>query len=461
MAWVVRAAPLLLALFAVTAVGCKKDKPAAADADAAQSSDAPKPPPPPRCAEVTPGASFTIGKRSVKKGDDEDEDTDEPALPFAVEIGGAVPTPTGFAVSAMSAKGQGTTVLVALIASDAGSGRIVELGQTHGDVDPPRLAALGGRVFAAVPDSDAGGSTLRLAQITTGSSPGVTWGPTFSEGRDESRVFAIELGDKRGVMVWDEVDKKSSRGVLRAVSFAVENIASATKPKTISREDDDAEAPHVVRRPGGFWMAWIHHPPRGDAKDKKAPAPTASAEPVDDPLVELGNRVLRIAPLDENGVLIGEPKDVTGKSSHVLVFDLSPGPDGSALLSWRDDDTSPGVEGRSVHLARVKTGGSVEESVIQDEAIGAGVPTLLEDAAPKPGQPRTWLGLSGVTDATRMGVLKDDGTLADRLDVEPAIRSAELLALSGGRLLVAHPRGLAVELSAVSCKQGPAPEPDQ
>jgi hypothetical protein len=448
----------LLGVALVWAPGCKKDKPAGNEADAADSAQAPPPPPPPRCAEITPGANFTIGKRSADPDSDPDDDADQPALPFAVEIGGAVPTEDGFAVSALSAKGKGTTALVALVARDAGSGRIVELGQTHGDVDPPRLAARGGRLYAGVPDSDAGGGTLRLAQITTGATPGVTWGPTFSEGRDESRVFGIELGKKRGILAWDELDKKHARSGIRVATFSLGDLRATTKPRTITTEDDDAEAPHVVDRPGGFWLAWIDHP-KSEAAAKKGsdkPAPAASATDMEDPLVELGQRVLMLAPLDENGALAGAPKAVTGNGAHVLVFDLAAGPDGSARLSWRDDDTSPGVEGRTVHLARVSSGGAVQQTVIEDDAIGAGVPSLLEDAAPEPGSPRSWLGLTGVTDATRMGVVGSDGTIADRLDAEPAIRSAELLSLRGGRLLVAHSRGLAVELSVVRCKQGPA-----
>jgi hypothetical protein len=66
--------------------------------------------------------------------------------------------------------------------------------------------------------------------------------------------------------------------------------------------------------------------------------------------------------------------------------------------------------------------------------------------------------LGSVTDATRVVALGNDGRPLDALDDEPSIGRAEPLALSAGQLLLARPRGLAVELSAARCHTGAAPD---
>ncbi|MBX3126960.1 MAG: hypothetical protein KF718_09600 [Polyangiaceae bacterium] len=420
----------------------------------------------PRCRAVTPGVRFTMGQPSLRPADAGEEE-DEPAapLPFAVELGGAVAHDGGFAVSALSAKGGGTTALVALVDGAGKGGRLVQLGATHGDVEPPRLAARGAAVVAVVPDSDAGGGRLRLARIDVGAAS-VTWGGELPEARDESHALDVELGPKRAVVVWDEVTKGERRGVIRVASFAADDPSNVTAARTLSSGDEDAEAPQLAPRPGGFWAAWLVRaaPPavvRAPA-GKRAPSPaTAASDQPDPPVVELGRRRLRLVPLDENGARLGEPLDVTAPLSQVLVFDLASSAQGDALLAYRDEPTSPGVEAEVVRFARVLPGGSVEHHDLADAAVGAGVPSLLVDlAAPAAGQ-RLWLSLGSVTDVTRLGALDAAAKLLDRLDTEPALGAGEPIAARAGRLLVAEPKGLAMDLFVLGCERGAPPRPER
>lgn len=439
---------LLLAALAL-APGCKKHTPPAEPAPGASASAAPAKAVP-RCREVAPGASFTIGEPGPRVASGEDGG-DEVALPFAVDVGSAVGYSGGFAVSALRSQKGATSAVIALVGANGGSGRIVDLGKVFGDVDPPRLVARDGRVIVGLPGNDAGGSTLRLLSVDPSpDKPDVKWGAEFEQGHDESQVFGIDLGDKRGVMVWDEWDKSAKHSVIRATSFAIGDVSNATHAKTVSPKDDDAEAPRVVARPGGFWLAWISHSAAGKSD-------AGAAEPV----VELGNRALALVPLDDNGVPTTSPTAVTSKRSHVLVFDLAPAPDGGALLAWRDDEASPGVEGRIVRLAHVKPGGSVDASIIDDEKVGAGVPSLIVDRdAPKTDKQAAWLALAGVSDATRLAALGPDGRVIDHLATEPLLRRAEPLAMQAGKILLAQPRGLAMDLSVVTCTPGSPEAPD-
>lgn len=424
----------------------------------------------PRCAEPFPGKSFTLGDRPSEAPDggaDEDDDgADQPALPFAVEVGRAVAFGDGFAVSALSTKAGKTTALVALLDAEAGAGRIAELGKLHADPDPPELAVFEDDLVALVHDSDAGGELLKLAAVRPGAGKvDVVLGAEVAESRDESRVADLELGPERGVAVWDEWSSADKHGVIVSASFARKDVSNVTKKRIVSTPSEDAEAPRVVRRPGGFWAAWIARAvaPKQKAlppKKPAAPAPSAAPaqEPADPAVVDLGERYLSAVPLDQNGVPTSEPKPISPKSAHVLVFDMAAGADGSAIFSWRDDDAAPGTEERRIHLARVKSDGTVERHIVDDEGTGVGAPTLLVDASPKdPSAPHAWLSLDSVSDTTRIGAVSSSANLLDALGPEPVVRSAELLTVARGRLLAARPRGLAMELSVVECKPGPAP----
>ena len=466
-----RTLPLLMFL---VLPGCKKKPdeappaPAASGSSSAEATLAKGP----RC-RTTPVRTFSIGERAPTQprgdaGGDEDDDQ-ELALPFAVEIGSALPTPGGFAIAGLRSTAGGSGAFIAFYDVPSGAGRMVELGRTYGGADPPRLAAHGARLVAVVPDSDASSGRLRLASIGAGASPpGVTWGGEISASRDESAAFSVELGESRGVVVWDEFDKKHRRGIIRASSFDAANIATLTEPRTISPETRDAEAPRLQPRPGGFWLAFTARP--SAPPDKRLPvaktAPGASARSpadagMDESVLRVGQRGIDVVPLDANGSPTAEPRSVTLPRAHVMAFDIGAGADGALLLAWRDDDTAPGAESGAVYLAKVMPDGAITRSVIEDDQGGAGVPSLIVDRQRpvRAGAHPLWLALASVSDATRLGALSPAGELLDTLGSDPLLSNAEPLALRDGRLLLGRPRGLAVELNLIDCTPGAAPAP--
>jgi hypothetical protein len=379
-------------------------------------------------------------------------------LPFAVELGTAAGMTAGFAVAGLRAQGGGTDAVVALTSGDASSGKVVSLGPTHGNVDAPQVAARGGDLVIVVPDSDAGGLRLRLATLRDPLGlADVVWGKELRVSRD-SQSFAVELGERGGLVVWDEYDKE--RNVLRAASFDPHDLSKVAGPHAIARAGDDAETPRLAPRPGGYWLGFISHrlPGSRAAVPQRIPKPAPSAtDEGPEELLELGPRWLGIVPVDAQGAPTAPPQAVNPEQSHVLVFDLAGTPEGGALLAWRDDRTTPGAEGGSVNVARVAGDGSIERSVIEDDEPGAGVPQLVVDETSTAQDFRAWIAVSSPSDATRLGRLSLGGKLLDELDTDPALRGADLLAARGGRLLLARPRGLAQELSVVHCELGPAP----
>jgi hypothetical protein len=358
---------------------------------------------------------------------------------------------------------------VALVKQDGSSGRIVDLGVTHGNVDPPRLASHGERLFVVVPDSDAGGTRLRLASVSQGGTRGhVVWGAELLEPRDDSQVFDLAVSASRGVLVWDEWDNKLSHSVVRRATFELSDVSQASAARTVSAAGNDVEAPRLVPRPQGFWLAWISHSTHADAgaPRRRSAAPGDGSQPqrsagqaseAGGPVVDLGPRWLEIVPLDAAAVPLSPPQVVTkNPDSHVLVYELAAAPDGGAWLAWRDDRTTPGVEAGQAHLALVRADGTIEGRVVEDDQLGVGAALLLVDRTPPPQGQATWLALSGLSDTTRLAALDARGHLIDRVAAEPAMRDAEPLALGSGRMLMVRPRRQAAELFVVTCRAGAA-----
>jgi hypothetical protein len=436
---------LLLSSSLLVPVGCKRTPPP--DEPVGAPEEVPSvtiPPVPHRCAEVKPGAVYLIGEPGAAPADPEDE---EVGLPSGAELGGAVGYAGGFAVAATRGQPDGTSALVALLTPDASSGRIVDLGRIHGDVDPPSVAAAGDQIFLLVADRDAGGTNLRLARLR---GTDLAWGATFAQGSGDSQGSALAIGSGQGIVAWDEWDRKASRGIVRRSTFAAADITQATPARTISPAGSDVEGPQVVSRPGGFWLAWVSHSSYQDAGAPRTPAVTEDPESV----VDLGPRWLEIVPLAPDGLPAAAPQVVTPREAQVLVFDLATAPDGDAWLAWRDDRSSPGVEKQTAHLARVRPDGTLEKQVVEDEGLGAGVPHVLVDDHPAAGQPPAWLALAGTNDTTWVAALDPREQLRDALGAEPVIRGAEPVALYGSKMLLARPRGTAVELSVARCQAG-------
>ncbi len=426
-------------------LGCKDKPNAGGDAPSASASAAPAPLTP-RCVEVSPGASFVIGKPSSPKQEkDEDQALD---LPFAVELGRAQAVDKGFLVTALRSVGGESHAMLASLNGDASGGRLVELGRVHGDVEPPLIAVGKNHAFVGVADHDASAAIVRLASVSkpTGE-PQITWGALPQIGSDESEVFDMALGKERGILAYDDYKKADGHSSVWTLTFGLDDPSKVTPARVVSLKGQDVEAPKLAVRPGGFWLAWIAH--------SKIETDTKPSEKNIDleSLVELGTRWLELVKLDENGARVGDPLKVSAGDGHVLVFDLMSAPDGSAWLAWRDDATSPGVERRAVLLARVDASGSKTDLKIEDERVGAGVPNLLSvTLGPKaPAKKAAWLGLGTASDRTSFLALAPDFKPVEDLDNDPLVGPGELLAAREDEILLGRPRGLASELSVVRC----------
>ncbi len=405
---VVRTSNALLSVILGTAIACTCSKtksngnpdngrPLAAK-DGGQPASSPESRFPFRCTVVNGGAQFALG--SVGGADDDDDSGLD--IPFGINLGQAVGFEGGFAVSAIDGRGGRSNAILALLGADGQNGRRLELGRVYGDADPPRIAGNARTLVVALADMDAAGRTLRilrveqpvtLAKITKGSEVSVPQNP--------STVFSVAVNTIRGIIVWDEPDKLTEKSQIVAAPFLVQNLALPAKPLILSGRNADADSPQIISRPGGFWSAWVQSNPAGinGARTKKTQAATTKtnqkASPDDEsnlPVVELGARDLYVSALDTEGHAVGKPLRSNEGISHVVAYDLAALFDGSALLAWRDDDTSPGIESQVVHLSRVGLDGHIEHFRIEDDSIGVGAPQLLFDPREGPND-QAWLAV--------------------------------------------------------------------
>jgi hypothetical protein len=385
------------------------------------------------------------------------EDDEAVDVPFAPELGAATPVKDAFAVGVLEPSGKTTKAGILVVGASLATGKKIELGAVHGDVLAPRPVANGPALVVAVADGAPHGTLLRLARIDDPlGAASITWGAEVLEGNDDSDVFALEAGRKSNLVAWDDWDAKAGHSVVRVVVLPPGDVSKAPAPSVISGDHDDAEAPALSPRPGGFWVAWIVNTKRApERKERHEPE-----DPAETSELEMGPRYVALSPLDDAGKPSGAPVAVTPRDGHVMGFDLGPAGDGGAVLTWRDDRASPGTAGGSVRLARIRPDGSSEPRVVTDDDVGPGAPTLVVDEAPLTG-PHGWLTIANDADALRLVSLDAEGRALDELAVEPNLGLATALAARGGRVLVSRPAGKGLEVQVMDCGRSSRAGPSQ
>ena len=450
----VLAAGLGLSLFALP--GCKRHPPAPAPAPSAAASGLPSAlapaddgstpdgaSPPAQCRQL-PGFGLTLdavvvpgsAKAAPDAADDEDDDA---LLPFGVDIGSAVPLPSGFAVAGLRGAGQAFVALLGERASHR-----IDLGELHGDAETPAIAPLGEGLLVALRTTDAAGFTIKLGRVAGAEGSAVEWG--FELSKLGKTVTGIELAatGARGVLVFQGEEKQGGSRLMLG-TFATGALQEPFELKAL--EAKDAEMPRLTTRAGGYWLSWVRSLPEAKKSQKKPVEAEPARDPEERELLDVGLRVLEIARLDERGLQVGAALRIGEPRRQVLLYDVAPLASGGLLVAARSDSAVPGAEGGALVLSEVGADGSVHEERLDDDEIGAGAPALLVDGDAK--LPGPWLAMSAPTDATRLGLARGGHTvlLSDAL-----LGHAEVVAVSAGHLLVQRARGRSVILEALDCR---------
>jgi hypothetical protein len=414
--------------------------------------------PAPRCVELAPEQSFVVGEAPARSsgvapsGDPTpgmaplEPNADAELAPFAVVLGRAVAHEGGYAVGALRDGEGGTIASLVVLDAKAERGSVVRLARSRGDVEPPVVVPQAGGFFVATVEPSGTGRAIRVGRVD---GEKVRWGAELPERRDDSLAFDLAVGAARGLVVWDEADDDAAYVAIS--SFRLDDLGNATAPRRITGKKVDADAPRVVPRAGGFWLAYLVH---GEEKRRERAGDRGPGDLRDEGVDEArgGEAVattwIEVLPLDENGAKSGDPLRVSERDGHVMDFDVRGDAEGRLLVAWRDEDAPTGGGGGAVRLVRVSPGGPEPGKVVAEEGATDGVPGLLDG----------WITVPTLRGSSLLARLGADGFASEGLEPEPSLGRLEPIAARGSELLVARPDGRAMRLSIVRCgERAPAP----
>ncbi len=421
--------------------------------------------------ETPPGS---IGGKNA--GETEGDSEGEPLLdlPFGVTVGSAKWYPGGYVVTAVDARHGGSHAVLAFLDSEVARGSVLDLGRVYGDAEPPSVIIRGNDAFVVVPDTDASGNSYRYGWVhgLDGRSR-VEWLGSFEPRVDDSAAYGLANTADTITIVWDEVEPKSHQSHVSWASLdasgkrilSAGGAGASTKRKNehdwlvnSTSHDTDAEAPQLVAHRSGYWLAYLAGERAKTKGSSVGTSPNVRAKSVagdeDTRVVELGRRGIEVLSLDAHGRANGKPIRVAERTAHVVTFDIEVTADDGALVAYRDVDATPGVEAQTIEIVRIRPDGGVTRQHIDDERVGAGMPTLLVDPDVGRGRPNTraaWLAVAGSAGETRLAEIPEQGDSVLELLDAPQLAGVEPLLWQGNSVLVVRHRARFVEFERIAC----------
>jgi hypothetical protein len=366
--------------------------------------------------------------------------------PEDLELGDATAWPGGYAVGLVHRERAGRVAAVGLTGTDLKSLRVVDLGPTLGDAQPPCLAVRGAELLAAAYAVPAHGEARELRVYDIGAAGEAKALGAITEARDDSLAFDLAPG----LLVWDEATTGSAaHGVIRAATVSADGHVGS--PRDVSPAESDADTPRIVPTGTGYFILWVARRPEPAA----GPVDAAPLESIGDPRMYSWIEMIEV---DAAGVPAGAARRLTPTSGHVSAYDVRPlsAEPRSVLVVARDQGEA--VDGSGGTLLRVRGRGDGIEPPLAfpTDGLGRGAPTLVESEGADP-----WLVWVDAHEAMRLLPLDAAGAPAGPPSPEPALEDrSPLLSLgmsgklgSEARLLVAAPADPTAQLQVLACSR--------
>jgi hypothetical protein len=360
----------------VVLAACRRSEPAERAPDAAAASDgAAVAEPVPRCR--ADGARLPLGGEDLVVGDS--------AVTNEAIFLGVVRREEGKRVAS-----------VLRVAIDLASVKALDIGPSGGDDPPPSPRVEGSAVFAAyaVKKSGVRGVSNASRELTLirleGASPGAVVAQAGQQA-DESTAFdvvwpggATEAGAAPAapLVAWDEDAPiapgkyVSERGLIK-----VQVLGAGQKARVVSPETSDAEAPRLLARPGGAWLAWLSRRGEGDP-----------GWAVEGPAEPRAYRWIEMISLDASGRPLGAALRVSSEKGRVTSFSMARAPGAGVVVLAVDENA--GSEGAGARVVRFAVDG---ERVVATEVVASGVGPSGGDLVPEGGAPR-WFSWTDTED---------------------------------------------------------------
>lgn len=433
------AAAIAIAASASTWVACKKDEPsrpapiASGISFAAPGASSATPPSANVVAESLPRCRVDGAKLAIP-GDD-------------VVVGDAVIAGDALLVGVVRRDGGRRLASIVRASLDLASVRPLDLGTALGDDPPPSPRVHGGRAFAlgftrSKSGADAGPAAAGGASGSTAGAPGATRvlevhrieaSGLVSEGSvvqqaDESLAYDIAWpdGDSAAPLVaWDE-DAPPRPAALLADRGVVKVQVLGTKigvARVASPESTDAEAPRLLARRGGYWLAWLAR--RAEAGEDAGPSNTAEG-----PGERRAYRWVELVALDARGEATSPVRRISPEKGRVASFDLTSivrEGDGATQLVIVVQDEAAHAEGAGERIVRYAIDGEkIDVGDLLDGGVGHALAELLPAAADA-AAPR-WLAFTDTQEHAHLAPLGPALRLSARPTAEPALDGARIVA---------------------------------
>jgi hypothetical protein len=324
---------------------------------------------------------------------------------------------------------------------DLATVKMLDVGTSLGEDPPPSPRRSGGVAFVAsyarakagpsTTTSDAGGGAgaimtrvLEIAKIEGDSL--VREGSVVQQG-DESLAYDIAWpneGTGAPLVAWDEdapptgLQLLSDRGVVKV------QILGAAKPRVASPDATDAEAPRLLARRGGYWLAWL----------AKRPEPVEDAGvAAEGPGERRAYRWVELVALDAKGEPTSAVRRVTPEKGRVASFDLAAtaveaGAEPRLVVLVQDEAAH--ADGAGERIVRYFFDGQ-KDHVESGELLDGGVGHSLAELLGAPGDPHAhaprWLAFSDTQEHAHLVPLGPSLALAGKATIEPSLDGARIV----------------------------------
>lgn len=354
-----------------------------------------------------------------------------------VVSGDGVMAPDAIFVGVVRRDGGRRLASVVRASLDLSSMKTIDLGASLGEDPPPSPRAHGGSVFVASyvrakAGADAGSATgamTRVLEVSRFEGEALVRQGAIVQQADESLAFDIgwtgpfDSAAAQGapLVAWDE-DAPLLTGQLLADRGVVKvQLVNGPKARVASPDTTDAEAPRLLPKKGGYWLAWLARKP--EATEDAGAAPEGPGE-------RRSYRWVELVSLDAKGEPTSPVRRITPEKGRVASFDLvqavaEAGAEPRLVLLVQDEAAHS--EGAGERVVRyVVDGQRIESGDLLDGGVGHALVDVLTSAdgthAPR------WLAFSDPQEHTHVVPLGPSVALGAGPTAEPALDGVRVVA---------------------------------
>jgi hypothetical protein len=423
---------LALAMTAVlAAIGCKKDEPSPPTTSSASA--------PPLPASSAPASAAAVVAESLPRCR---ADGARVAIPGdEVVTGDAAVASDALLVGVVRREGNKRVASIVRTSLDLASVKVIDVGAALGDDPPPSprmrgatalVASFARAKVGAGADAGAGGSAgagagaTRVLEIARIEAAGLVAEGSVVQQADESLAYDVAwASDDKGVplVAWDE-DAPPKLGALTADRgvVKVQLLGPGAKARVASPETSDAEAPRLLPRKGGWWLAWL-------ARRPEAGEDAGANGAAEGPGERRAYRWVELVALDAKGEVASPVRRVSPEKGRVASFDLAAAKSGGAdaQLVIVVQDEAAHAEGAGERIVRYAIDGEkIEAADLLDGGVGHALAELLPQAGDA-GAVR-WLVFTDTHEHAHLVPLGPQLRLAGAATTEPSLDGARVVA---------------------------------